>query len=529
MPKTREGSTLVEAFMRTTESHATARALLSSEGWLTFEQVSRLAGAAALLLIDSGALQGDRVVVVLENSLILRILDQAVLSSGLVRVAVSPRLHAGEIATIAADAEANILCCDIDRVGELSLACTEASISCQVIGFSDAGGGIDLTWLASHGRSEVVPAHSVSPSDMAMLMYSSGTTGIPKGAIVTHESWMAQLRNASAYLPTIDGSDIVVLAAPMQHFGGSIGLDCALWGAATIAMVPFDAAAVLAAVQQYEATVLPLAPIMLARLMAELPERPMTPSTLRVIPYGGSPADPQLLLKAARHFPGCLTQFYGLAEALAPLAVLSSADHDRAAVASEEGQHVNTPVVERLRSAGRPIDSANWRMDGASIQVRGETVMPGYWRRDELTATVLRGGWFSTGDRGRLESDGYVYLLDRESDLIITGGFNVYPGEVEKVIRGVAGVADVAVVGLPDPNWGEGIHAFVVLNDSGRERFANHRSQLEEIVRLACLESLASYKKPIGLQVLRRLPRNPAGKVDRAALRASQFFPETEG
>ena len=528
MPKTNDASTLVEAFTRTTESHASAHALLSPDGWLTFEQVSHLAGAAALLLRDLGALQGDRVVIVLENSLTLRILDQAVLSSGLVRVAISPRLHAREIARIAADAETKILCCGIARVEELSLACTEASSSCQVIGFSDAGGGIDLTWLASHGRSEVAPAYSVSPSDMAMLMYSSGTTGSPKGVIVTHESWMAQVRNASAHLPPIDGSDTVVLAAPMQHFGGSIGLDCALWGAATIVMVPFDAAAVLATVQQYEATVLPLVPIMLARLMAELPERPLMPSTLRVIPYGGSPVDPQLLLKAARHFPGCLTQFYGLAEALAPLAVLSSADHDRAAVASEEGQHVDTPVMEHLRSAGQPIDSANWRMDGASVQVRGETVMPGYWRRDELTAAVLRGGWFSTGDRGRLESDGYLYLLDREAELIITGGFNVYPGEVEKVIRGVAGVDDVAVVGLPDPNWGEGIHAFVVLNDPGRERFANRLAQLEEIVRLACLESLASYKKPIGLHVLERLPRNPAGKVDRPALRTSQFFPDTE-
>ena len=528
MSKTRAASTLVEAFTRTTELHASARALLSPAGWLTFEQVSHLAGAANSLFTDSGAMQGDRVVIVLENSLTARILDQAVLSSGLVRVAVSPRLHAREIAAITADAEAGILCCDVSRVEDLSLACAEAAVSCQVIGFSDAGGGIDLAWLAGHGNSDVLPVRYVDPSDMAMLMYSSGTTGTPKGAIVTHESWMAQMRNASAHLPQIDDTDTVVLAAPMQHFGGSIGLDCALWGAATIVLVPFDAAAVLAAVQHHEATVLPLVPTLLTRLMADLPARPLTPSTLRVIPYGGSPADTQVLLKAARHFPACLTQFYGLAEALAPLAVLSPSDHDRALGASDGAPSTDVVAVERLRSAGQPVDSVNWRLDGASIQVRGDIVMPGYWRRGSLTEAVLNEGWFSTGDRGRLDGDGYLYLLDRESDLIITGGFNVYPGEVEQVIRDIDGIADVAIVGLPHPTWGEGIHAFVILNEFGKARFAEQSLQLKESVRRACLASLASYKKPIGLHVLELLPRNPAGKVDRTALKTIQTFSQLE-
>ena len=486
---------------------------------MNFDRVGSMAGAATSLLIEEGAQQGDRILLALENSVIARILDQSVLSSGLVRVAVSPRLHDREIAAIAADSEAKIICCDVSRLEQLTRACSEAFLDCRILGFSDSAGGHDLAWLGENEKEPSGPRNVVGADDMAMLMYSSGTAGEPKGAIITHASWMAQARNAANHLPWIDENDVVVLAAPMQHFGGSIGLNCALRGAATVVMVPFNACEVVQAVRDHRATVLPLVPTLLARLTATLPAEPADDSTLRVITYGGSPVDTKVLTKAAKHFPGRLIQFYGLAEALAPLSVLTPDDHDSALAATIHPGAGSAAIVDRLRSAGKPIGSINYRFDHGSIQVRGDIVMPGYWHRDTLTAAVLNDGWFSTGDSGRLDADGYLYLLDRESDLIISGGFNVYPHEVERVVSEVPGVAEVAVVGLPDRRWGEGIHAFIVLDESANALFAAAPEQLSAIVRTACQGSLASFKKPVGVHLLDELPRNPAGKIDRTALK----------
>ncbi len=362
-----------------------------------------------------------------------------------------------------------------------------------------------------------------APSDIAMLMYSSGTTGRPKGVVVTHATWVAQTTLALRELPAIGPGDVVLAVAPMSHFGGSIGLDCVVSGAATVTMPRFDARAVLDAVDTFGVTVLPLAPIMLDRVARAAEERASAkptsrertstertstapPRSIRAIPYGGSPLGVSSLERAERVFPGVLTQFYGLAEALAPLTVLTPADH----ASGEPG---------RLASAGRAVAGIALRLVDGEVVVRGDTVMDGYWNRPELTAAAFTDGWFRTGDLADIDADGYVRLLGRSSEMIVTGGFNVYPAEVEHVVAAVDGIHEVAVLGMPHPVWGEGVTAAVVLDDGPAT--GSPGAQILAGIAHACAAALADYKKPVAVHAVPEIPRNAAGKTDRKALRRS--------
>lgn len=500
------------------DRHAGEAALLYEDHWLTFEESAHLAAGIDQILREAGATLGDRVILCMDNSPIARLIDQTLLGCGYVRVALSPRLHPREIAEIAADAEAAVVCCSPQREHEVDAALRAREIASVVVAFESTA---EQRARLRDAAPSPTPTTRVSPSGTAMLMYSSGTTGKAKGVVVSQASWIAQTNRALAHLPPITNDDVVVLAAPMAHFAGSIGLDCLVEGARTVMLSLFDPATVMDAVSTHRATVLPLVPTLLARLLDEVGGQPGAASSLRSVPYGGSPSSVETLLAAARFLPGVLTQFYGLAEALAPLAVLSAADHDRAA-ATRSGTPDADAVIARLRTAGRWVPEIEHREGSqGSIRVRGNVVMDGYWKNPQLSESVLQDGWLTTGDVGRTDADGYLHILGRSSDLIISGGYNVYPREVERVIEDVDGVAEVAVLGLPDARWGEGVHAFVVLAPASP--FARRRSgtaELEEAIRAACLAEIASYKKPVGIHVIDEMPRNPFGKVDRAALRA---------
>ncbi|WP_406348643.1 acyl--CoA ligase [Streptomyces sp. NBC_00144] len=528
-----QSSTVAEQFALAESAYGDRPALRSAPAgpgracdWLTFSEVAELAGAAIAHLVEHGAAFGDRVVLALPNSMVLRILDRAVLGSGLVRVALSPRLHAREIADIALDCGARAVCCSPGAAEEIGAALTAVESAAVVIGCADGTPHPGLppatltpaSLAASPPSPPVTPRPTASrtgapwpapaPSDIAMLMYSSGTTGRPKGAVVTHRTWVAQTRRALRALPLAGPGDVVLAVAPMSHFGGSIGLDCAVNGAATVTMSRFEPRAVLEAVERYGVTVLPLAPIMLERLAHAAVGVAGPLRGVRVVPYGGSPISAESLALAEKLFPGALTQFYGLAEALAPLTVLSPADHA-------------TGVPGRLASAGRVSTGVELRLVDGEIVVRSDTVMTGYWNRPELTAAVLSDGWFRTGDLAHLDPDGYVHLNGRSSDMIVTGGFNVHPAEVERVIAGVPGIRDVAVVGMPHPVWGEGVTAAVVL-DGDRWGAADDVADRDVIlagINRACRSAIAGYKKPVAVHRIPEIPRNAAGKTDRKALR----------
>ncbi|GAA2069328.1 long-chain fatty acid--CoA ligase [Streptomyces albiaxialis] len=513
-------ATVAEQFARAEAAYGDRRALRSADvghpatgsaaGWLTFAQVAELARTAVARLAVLGAGPGDRVVLALPNSVLLRVLDRAVLGSGLVRVALSPRLHPREIAGIAADCGARVVCCTPGAEQAVRAALAHAGASAAVTACADDAPGrtgspvLTPAVLAAASTPPPPGWPAPAPADIAMLMYSSGTTGRPKGVVVTHGTWAAQTVRALGVLPPVGPGDVVLAVAPMSHFGGSIGLDCAVSGAATVTMSRFDAGAVLDAVEAYGVTVLPLAPVMLERIARAAAPRTAPVPGIRAVPYGGSPLGAEALAPAAEVFPGALTQFYGLAEALAPLTVLAPADHD-------------SGVPGRLASAGRVADGVELRLADGEIEVRGDTVMAGYWNRPELTAAAFRDGWFRTGDLAEIDADGYVRLTGRSGETIVTGGFNVQPAEVERVLAPVAGVREAAVVGLPHPEWGEGVTAAVVL-DGGPRTGTPGEDVLAALAR-ACAGALAGYKKPVAVHAVPEIPRNAAGKTDRAALR----------
>ncbi|WP_454792413.1 class I adenylate-forming enzyme family protein [Mycolicibacterium lutetiense] len=501
-------ATVAEQFAAVERLHGDRRALFAANGsseWLTFSDVAELARTATALMAEHGVAPGDRVMVVLPNSMILRILERAVLGSGLVRVALSPRLHAREVAAVALDCQARIVCCTTGARDAIRAALDEVRWSAALFVCDDQPGSGTVSPTSLKGRPSALTISwpAPEPDDTAMLMYSSGTTGQPKGAVVTHRAWVAQTNRALAQLPPLSQDDVVLAVAPMTHFGGSIGLDSAVCGAATVTMAKFEPRAVLGAIESFGVTVLPLAPVMLERIARTAVESHCAPTGLRTIPYGGSPISREALQLAHRIFPDMLVQFYGLAEALAPLSVLAPEDHSPA-------------HPDLLSTAGRICPGVELRIVDGEIVVRADTVMPRYWNRPELSTKVLSDNWFRTGDLAKIDQEGYLHLIGRRSDVIVSGGFNVHPAELERVLLGVDEIREAGVVGLPHNEWGEGVTAAVVLEPGSHEL---DPQSLSNRIAEACAQHIAGYKKPVAVHIVDGLPRNAAGKLDRATLR----------
>ncbi|MBL0703993.1 class I adenylate-forming enzyme family protein [Sinomonas cellulolyticus] len=530
-------------------------ALWDGSRWLSFGELRELASRAGGYLRGLGAQDQDRVLIACSNSPEFRVLELAVICEGMVRVALSSRLHVQEIIRIAADCDARIVVCDADRASGLAEALQQrGGIQPTIVavgetrdaprtagpdpsGTNPPAGPIhrfDIGGLRRHGTSTSSP--TTGSSDLVMLMYSSGSTGQPKAIPVTNRAWIAQTTLAGVCLPPIGPGDVVLAAAPMSHFGGSIGLDCTVRGAATVTMSTFRPADVFEAMERHFVTVLPLIPVML-RDLALAPEAAPQPQT-RAVPYGGSGVSVDTLALAEKLFPGALHQFYGLAEALAPIASLSGAEHSRAV------QRLGDPSTAEdanrvLSSAGRPLAEVEVRIgprgdtrEGPQeIYVRGDTVMTGYLGHAQEPA-ISAGSWFPTGDLGTLSADGLLTIAGRAKETIITGGFNVQPSEVEKVIEQLPGVAAAAVLGMPHPRWGEAVTAFVE-----RSPRTGPAPQIEALdITAFCRAHLADYKKPKSVTFVDRLPRNSTGKIDRSALRnalaergGDQSEPHTQG
>ncbi|WP_141580555.1 class I adenylate-forming enzyme family protein [Actinomadura sp. WMMA1423] len=359
------------------------------------------------------------------------------------------------------------------------------------------------------------PAGVRDPAEVAWLMFTSGTTGRPKGVRLTHRSLLAGLAVTVSGRPVLPG-DVFCTPFPLCHVAGYQVMMHHLFRRHAVVLRRFDPAALVETARRHGVTTLSLAPTMLEDLLAHLEGDQAAlealRATLRVIVYGSAPM-PVPLLRRAGEVLGCdLNQGYGMTELSGNATFLSPADH-RAAVAARP---------ELAASAGRPGDGAEIAVIGedgtplppgeqGEVVVRGPQVADGYWDDPEATAEAFADGWFRTGDAGRIDEDGHLYLADRLKDVIITGGENVSSREVEDVLRTVPGVREVAVVGLPDPRWGQTVCAVVVpdaVPPDGAELIA------------ACRARLAGFKTPRRIEFAAALPRTGTGKVRKSALRA---------
>lgn len=354
------------------------------------------------------------------------------------------------------------------------------------------------------------PMLNVAPDDDVIQLYTSGTTGHPKGAQLTNANYLAIMACAEAMgLASYTPEDVVLVAMPFFHVAGvNIGLLALAQGACGVVLGDIDPQTILRLIETKRITYAFLVPAVILFLMQQPNVRDIDFSSLKVMSYGASPIAEDLL-RTAKEIMGCgFMQLYGLTETTGAGTCLAPEDHD-----ASRG---------KLRSCGKPAPGMQVRVvDGegraipprqvGEIQIRGESVMKGYWNKPDATAKSINDGWFASGDAGYFDEDGYLYIHDRVRDMIVSGGENIYPAEVENAIYGHPSVADVAVIGVPDETWGEAVKAIVVKKQDTSVTAA-------EIIAYA-RERIAGYKLPKSVDFLEALPRNPSGKILRRELR----------
>jgi acyl-CoA synthetase (AMP-forming)/AMP-acid ligase II len=507
------GPSVATIFEAAYERFAGRPALLGDAGARTYAELGERAHRFASALRGLGIERGDRVVILAPNGPSYIEVSHGIFVGGFVRVAPSFTLHPEEVGQIVGDCEASALIVspewaerlgEIPGAGELRVVALGAPTE-RAIGYEEL----------LEGGSPERPAWSPGAEDLCALLYTSGTTGAPKGATLTHGNWVAMMRNSMVELPTLGTDDVILHVAPLSHLSGYCEPTCSARGVAHLVQPGFDPVAVLDAIERERVTMIPLVPTMLNMMLPVVDaDRGRDFSSLRVIAYGGSGIAPDRLARAVAAFGDVFVQFFGLSETPMPLTALSQRDHK---------YDPSGPWPARLGSAGRPNPFVELRLEGedggavpvgevGEIVVRGDNVMVGYWGKPEQTAATIRpDGWAATGDLGRFDADGYLYIVDRKRDMIVSGGYNVYPAEVENAISVLVEVAEVAVVGVPDERWGEAVKAVVVVR-SGEELSA------DEVVD-ACARRLASYKKPRSVDFVEELPKTGSGKIMRRRIR----------
>ena len=479
------------------------------------ERVRRLANG----LRASGLRPGDRLMVIGGNRCEWIETDHACYAGSFARIAALPRLHPRELAQMAVDAEPTAV---IAEAAWLEAAATDwipPSVRIRVV----IGDGGPTGWrpfedvVASATDDELEPG---DPDGVRWILYTSGSTGLPKGVILTNRTLGAMVRNMLSELPPLDDETVALHSAPVSHFSGGLAAAVFATGGLNVLMASFEAHALIEAIERGEANLLPLVPTQVTMLLEAFDQDEKNgithdTSAIRTVMYSGSAIAPDRLAAAQRRLGPVMLQFYGSSEAPFPLTALQPLDHTE-----EVAPGAAHP---RMASAGRPNRFTEVRImadDGSvlgpgqvgEVVVRGPQVTPGYWRNPQATNEVLGpDGWCRTGDAGYFDEAGFLYLVDRKKDMIVSGGFNVYPREVENVISTLAGVREVAVVGAPSDKWGEQVMAFVAPIDGA--------AVTEAGVIAHCRQHLGGYKVPKEVRFVPELPKNGAGKVAKRVLR----------
>ena len=477
-----------------------ALALADANRQLTWSQLDDRTDGMAAALADLGVSAGDRLLILSGNRSEVIEMYFAISKAGAVPCPVNPNMPLPEIEYIASNlkpvgvfAERSVL----DRLGE------------RVDGWKIAVGEERYERMAEQaGRSFELPAQS----DAAIIFSTAATTGRPKAVVVAHRSIMA-CHVGMAAETGMSPRDVMLNPCPLFHGSTVIGLALLAAGGQLVIERDFTPQRFLSDVARFKPTQAFLVPSMIRFVLAAKAFDETDLSSLREVMHGGGPMTEELLLEAMARFPCRFRSVYGITEGGGPIALLASDEPQPTST-----RHLSNPPLPAgrmmlgahiavLDDAGNSVQAGNI----GEICVRGDGVMERYWDNDEATQKAIGGGWLHTGDLGYMDEGGYIFLLDRKNDLIIRGGQNVYPAEIERVIRMQAGVSDVAAVGVPSPEWGEVPVVFVVPKDAERP------NPLALIA--SCTGELASYKRPVAVHVVDEIPRNAAGKILRRVLR----------
>jgi long-chain acyl-CoA synthetase len=496
---------------------ADAEGLVSDEARLTRRtMVDRIARLASVLR-NLGMQDDDRVAMLAPNGQQYIEFYFGVLWGGGIIVPVNSRFALAEMTEQVRDAEPFALIVDktFVEMGEALVQSVPSIKALMVVGETGASNHRVRSVNYEDALQSVkgVPDAMRGEEDIACLFYTGGTTGRSKGVMLSHGNLWANAMATIAHLG-LDDSLVHLHSGPLFHLGaGGRVYATAVAGGKHVVMSRFTPEQALSTIARERVTVATFVPTMLAMLLQVKDIHTYDLSSLRLITYGASPMPETVLQECLRRLPHIrFAQSYGMTE-LSPVATMLGTEH-----------HTLYAPPGRLRSAGRPVYSAEVRIvdpndrelprgEIGEIVVSGPIVMKGYWRQPELTAQTLRGGWMHTGDSGYFDNDGFLFVADRIKDMIISGGENVYSIEVENAISSHPDVAQCAVIGIPDPRWGEAVHAIVVAR-------AGADGLTAESVIAHCRPLIAGYKCPRSVELRRELlPQSSVNKIDKAALR----------
>ena len=466
---------------------------------VSYGEASAVTSAWAVRLRELGLRPGDRLALASSNHPDAVLVLLAASKAGLVTVPLNPRLRAEDYAGFLRDSGARAVVGSTSRADALDEAAAGLDLPRILIDGDRPGWQALRDWPRT--TDTVLPR---ADEPVALQSYTSGTTGRPKAALLTHDGFVPVSVRWSQAGMRFEPGEVFYLPLPIMLMAGIMMVQHALWCGAAVELDEFDPDRALAAVSRPGVAGATFVPTMI-HMMVERDPAPAPVSTLRWILYGGAPVTPDLVGRTRDAFGARLFQSYGCTEASA-MTLLTPEDHDRALAGAEHLlRSVGRPALDcdiaLLDAEDRPVAAG----EVGEICSRGPHVFSGYAADPERTAAALRGGWYRTGDLGSLDDDGFLYLHGRKDHMIKTGGINVHPEEIEQVVAAVPGVAQVAVVGVPDERWGRRIVAAVVASPG-----ATVDAQL---VVDRCRAVLAAYKVPREVVFLSALPLNATGKV----------------
>ncbi len=490
--------------------HRGRTALIFGDDCLSYDDVEAGSNRLAHALISLGLQVGERVAVLLNNSPEAIESVFAVEKAGLVYVALNARHTLAEQIAILNDADACLLVVgpEFREIGE-GVRDSIASLRHVIALDWQAPQVLDYRQVLASMPTNA-PSVQVSADTQLRIAYTSGTTGKPKGVTYTVKRWYERLTNhfyAMEY--SLGVNDAMLHVGPLTHAAGVHLLPCYLRGARNVILEKFEPLETLQQIERHRITQMMCVPTMLTRLLDTLDSGIEADlSSLKCIHYGTAPTSVDLIRRAIARFGPVMRQQYGMTEAVQPLTVLYPHEHAEDGVLRSCGKPTANVQITVRDVYGQELAAGEIGEIAIATDGIGEVA---FWRRPDLEAEAIRDGWYYSGDLGYLDAQGFLYIVGRNKDMIISGGFNVYAREVEDALESHPQVVEVAVLGLPDSEWGERIAAFVVRREGATvdsEALGSH-----------CVSLIAGYKKPRLIEFVDALPRNNAGKVVKNILR----------
>jgi fatty-acyl-CoA synthase len=505
-------------------------ALVCGDKRFTYQAFDNRVNALCNLLRAQGIKKGEKVAIMHPNCHCFMETYYAVAHIGAISVPINYRLAPKDIAFILADSESAVLIAEKQFAHLVTAALKEGGMGTHLVLWTGQGGHIPMTVETMDYEKGIqryptsaVAAEDIREEDIAQLYYTSGTTGRPKGVVLTHKNICTHALGAIAELHLTD-SDRWIHVAPMFHLADAWATWAITWvGGTHIFVRAFDPPVVLEVMEKERATISNMIPTMLNLLVNHADVSRWDYSSVRVLLSGGAPIAPEVVKKVVQTFQCDYVQTYGMTETSPYLTMSILKDHltglpdeEQLAIKSKTGREFIGVQLKVVREDGTEV--ARDEQEVGEIIVKGDIVTPGYWRLTDETQQAIKDGWLYTGDLAVMDAEGYVTIVDRKKDMILTGGENVYSTEVENVLYMHPAILEAAVIGVPDEKWGEMVKAIVVLKKG--------MDVTEKEIIGFCKEKLARYKAPKSVDFYPALPKTGSGKIAKKELREQYWRKE---